>query len=92
MSEIVENPHVALNNARADAYRAAARPLGLQALDHKGRTEAIRLLNAIPANGDNEASHKEADDILLKLLTDLNETDVVNAYISARERADFWYA
>jgi len=56
------------------------------------REEAVKELNALPAGGDNEASHGYADAILRDRLKALGEQEVVSAYDAARERCGFWYA
>jgi hypothetical protein len=56
------------------------------------KDEAIKSLEAMPAGGDNEAQHGEADEILLSRLEQLGEGDVVTAFRDARNRCAFWYA
>lgn len=63
---------------------------------------AITILNDLPAGGDNEISHKKADDTLLEYLDAIQgcghkisgqgPEDVARAYREARDRCVFWYA
>ncbi len=59
--------------------------------------ERQRLNAAINAlgnldDGDPEAAHSEAEDILCRLLTDFNLNGAVIAFEEARDRVGFWYA
>ncbi len=56
------------------------------------KEEAIKKLEALPADGDQEIEHGDADEILLRRLEALGEVDVAQAYKDARERVGFWYA
>ena len=53
--------------------------------------EAMRRLSDLEY-GDPEASHSEADDILVAYLTENGAEDVAIAWIDAKERCRFWYA
>lgn len=52
------------------------------------REEAIRILQELRGNGDTEAAHGAADEVLCKLLSSLGYQDVVDAW----EKVDKWYA
>ena len=55
------------------------------------KEEVIERLNALTGY-DQEAAHGEADGLLLHALQLAGMDDVVEAYITARDRVDFWYA
>lgn len=52
--------------------------------------DAVVLLQKLPA--DSEVAHTRADEILLAVLRGNGLADVADAYESAREDIDFWYA
>lgn len=54
--------------------------------------EAVADLNAMTEDGDQELSHSEADDILVRVLTEAGYIEVAAAFEAARERVGFWYA
>jgi len=53
--------------------------------------EAAKMLDEIDY-GDNEASHMEAEEILLDYLDETGARLVVDAFNAAKDRCDFWYA
>ena len=54
--------------------------------------QAIKRLKAMPAHGDSESLHGEAEDILLDFLRSQGHSEVANAFEEARDRVGFWYA
>lgn len=56
--------------------------------------EIIAALDAMPAHGDNEACHSEADKLLLSFLKqhDPASKDIAEAFERASDRVGFWYA
>lgn len=53
---------------------------------------AINALNELSDVGDQEINHKDADEILLRFIRDVQYPDVAKAYEDARKRVRFWYA
>lgn len=51
----------------------------------------VHRLNELP-HKDPEGAHVEADELLLEALNIAGMSNVVDAYISARNRIGFWYA
>lgn len=50
----------------------------------------VEILDAMQADGDTEAQHAEADNVLLEALYAHGEYDLVRAYKEARDRVGFW--
>ena len=55
------------------------------------KQEAIDALNAL-TDGDPEAAHSKADDVLVSFLFAEGHDDIARAYNEASERVGFWYA
>jgi len=54
--------------------------------------EAVETLNELSMCGDPEATHGDADDVLLDLLTSLGYKGVVKAWTDCSQKVGFWYA
>ena len=55
-------------------------------------TDAIRKLNALPADTDEEWAHREAEEIVMRFLREIGCGEVSDAFKSARDRVGFWYS
>lgn len=54
--------------------------------------EAIDILDAMPAHGDSEGCHGEADDLLVQALRIYEGNELADAFERAKGRVGFWYA
>jgi hypothetical protein len=56
------------------------------------RQALIASLDTMQKNGDPEALHATADDLLIQFLRNIGYGDVADAYEQAQDRVGFWYA
>ena len=54
--------------------------------------DAVSNLNAMKSDDDSEMAHGEAEDILCKYLVAIGSKELADAFYTARDRVDFWYA
>ena len=54
--------------------------------------QAVKELNEMDENGDAEALHGEAEDILCGYLIAIGSKELAEAFDNAQERVGFWYA
>ena len=54
--------------------------------------EAVKALDSMPANGDPEALHGEAENIIDCYLREIGAGELADAFDNACGRVGFWYA